>query len=181
MSRHSEYKRCNKPNIEYDTNYQLEYGDNYIVHDCALFSMHARCHARRRVTLSTNDIASRLLSAIAITKHIRNYSIVLHLSVFFRMSQDVVTGVLSRSGDLSERTNHWVSTRPGQKTAIRGSTGRAGRYRTRIGQHEPGHHSPVAECKACRSSLLSRTQRTRKRLKRRRFRAHGLVCHSRSR
>ena len=66
MSRHSEYKRCNNPNMEYDTNNQWECVGNYILHDCALFRMHARCHAWRRVTLSTNDVASRLLNAIAI-------------------------------------------------------------------------------------------------------------------
>ena len=66
MSRHSEYKRCNKPNIEHDINNQLEYAGNYIVHDCALFRMDARCHARCRVAAGSNDVASRLLSAIPI-------------------------------------------------------------------------------------------------------------------
>ena len=66
MSRHSEYKRCNKPNNEYDINNPLEYAGNYIVHDCALFRMHARCHARCRVTAGGNDVASRLFSATPI-------------------------------------------------------------------------------------------------------------------
>ena len=34
------------------------------------------------------------------------------------MAWDVVRGELS--GELSEMTSHWVSARPGQKTAIRG-------------------------------------------------------------
>ena len=66
MSRHSEYKRCNKPNIKFDASSQLEYGGNYIVHDCALLRMHARCHARCRVTVRANDAASRSFSAIPI-------------------------------------------------------------------------------------------------------------------
>ena len=33
------------------------------------------------------------------------------------------------SGELSVSTGHWVSARPSQKTAIRGSKGRVGRYR----------------------------------------------------
>ncbi len=37
-----------------------------MVHDYVLFRMHARWHVRRRVTLRTNDVASRLLSAIPI-------------------------------------------------------------------------------------------------------------------
>ena len=50
----SEYERFDQSNIEYDTNNQLEYVCNYIVHDCALFRMHARCHVRRHVTVRTN-------------------------------------------------------------------------------------------------------------------------------
>ena len=66
MSKQSENKRCNKPIIEYDTIHQLEFVGKFIVHDCALFRMHARCRTLRRFTLRTNDVASRLLSLIAI-------------------------------------------------------------------------------------------------------------------
>ena len=51
---HSEYERFDQSNIEYDTNNQLEYVGNYIVHGGALFRMHARCHVRRHVTVRTN-------------------------------------------------------------------------------------------------------------------------------
>ena len=44
------------------------------------------------------------------------------------------------SEELSERTSHWVSGRPGQKTAICGSTGRVGRHHARIGWHKPDHN-----------------------------------------
>ena len=64
MSRHSEYQRCNKLNTEYGINNQLEYAGNYIVHDCALLRMHTGCHPRCRVTAGSNDVASRLFSAI---------------------------------------------------------------------------------------------------------------------
>ena len=63
----SEYRRCSTSTLECDANRQFERVLHYmnIVHNCTLFRMHARCHGRRRVTLSTNDVASRLLSAIS--------------------------------------------------------------------------------------------------------------------
>ena len=66
MSRHSEYKHCSKPSIVSDNNHEFVYVGNYLVHDCAFFRMHARCHGRRRVTLSSNDVASRVFSSIPI-------------------------------------------------------------------------------------------------------------------
>ena len=61
-------QRCGKSTVQCDTNHQSEKVPKYvnILHDCALFRMHARCDGRRRVTLRTNDVASRLSSAIPI-------------------------------------------------------------------------------------------------------------------
>ena len=62
MSSISEYGRCSTSTVECDANRQFEHvlHDMNIVHNRTLFRMHARFHGRRRVTLSTNDVASRL-------------------------------------------------------------------------------------------------------------------------
>ena len=49
-----------------------------------------------------------------------------------------VTPYSWKAGELSVKTSHCVSARSGQKTAIRGSAGRAGRYCIRVGWHKPG-------------------------------------------
>ena len=62
MSSISEYGRCSTSTVECDADRRFGHVLHYmnIMHNCTLFRMHARCHGQRRVTLSTNDVASRL-------------------------------------------------------------------------------------------------------------------------
>ena len=67
-SSHSENEQCSKSTVQCNTNHQFEYVFTCVIilHDFTLFRVHARCHGRRRVALSTNDVARRLLSAMPI-------------------------------------------------------------------------------------------------------------------
>ena len=86
------------------TNHPLEHAFKYmnIVNDRALFRMHARCHARCRITLRTNDVASRLLSAIPIINS-NIYSIIL----IFCISVRCLRCMLGVMGDVETLVQTW--------------------------------------------------------------------------
>ena len=83
-----------------------------IVYECTLFRMHAMCHGRRRVTLSTKDVASRLLNAIAIINS--NISAIVRVYRVFRCWLGCPrTSSRGSSLDSSPTTSHGFSlTRP---------------------------------------------------------------------